>query len=216
MTRAVVTLIDGPKYEELAKLALPLMKAYAEKCKADLVILDNKIGLPVPHYAKLQLRNLNYDQVLFVDIDVLINPKAPDIFELNQFAMLDEGKFAPERERELAFYNGLFAPHQYHLKDWDGRYFNTGVMLIPRMYLKEFTLCDKFLNHFGEQSYLNLMFYVKKLPIIDLDKRFNYQISLFGKESRLDNFFLHYTVDKDNTFLFNLDAETLFKQGGIK
>lgn len=213
MTRAIVTLIDGQKYEELAKAALPLMENYAKKVKAELVILTNKIGLPVPHYAKLLLRNLNFDNVLFVDIDILINPNAPDIFEAypNQLAMLDEGKFA-ERGLELAFYNGIFAPHQYHLGNWDKRYFNTGVMLIPRKFLPCFKIPDKMNNSMGEQNYLNLLFCASKLPIVDLDKKWNYQVSLFGKENRYDNYFLHFTMMKEDSFLFAIDAEKLNKQ----
>jgi hypothetical protein len=215
MSRAIVTLIDGANYEELAKLALPLMRSYAQRCKADLVILDNKIGLPVPHYAKLQLRTLDYDQVLFLDIDILVNPIAPDIFDVypDKIAMLDEGKFA-ERSMELAFFNGIFAPHKYYLDGWDKRYFNTGVMLIPRRFLKEFILCDKLMNHFGEQSYLNLMFCVKKLPIVDLDPKYNYQVSLFGRENRLGNFFIHYTLGKRDLFQFQMDSEALCKREG--
>jgi len=213
MSKAIVTLVDGQKYEEIAKITLPLMRNYAKKCGADLVILDNKIGLPVPHYAKLQIRNLDFENICFIDIDVLINPKAPNIFEeySNQLAMLDEGKYAPERAMELAFYNGIFNPTKFYLESWDKRYFNTGVMLIPRKYLQYFKIPDKIQNSTGEQNFLNLLFCVEKLPIMDLDPKFNYQISLFGKQGRLGMYMLHYTVDKQNTNQLIMDAYDLGK-----
>jgi lipopolysaccharide biosynthesis glycosyltransferase len=214
MTKAIVTLIDGPKYEELARTSLPLMKAYAQKVNAELIILDNKIGLPVPHYAKLQIRNLKFDSVLFLDTDILVNPNAPDIFEAypkDKLALLDEGKFEP-RDLEFAFFTGCFNSQRYFLNDWDRRYFNTGVMLIPGKFLKEFTLSDRIINHYGEQSYLNLLFSVKKLPIVDLDKTWNYQIGIFGKADRLKQNFIHFTTLKEDQFLFNLDAEALTKK----
>ena len=213
MNKAIVTLIDGQKYEELAKITLPLMKAYAKKCDADLIILDNKIGLPVPHYAKLQLRTLDFDEILFLDIDILVNPKAPNIFDAypNQLAMFNEGQYAPERALELAFYNGIFAPHQYHLTNWDKRYFNTGVMLIPRRYLQYFRIPDKMNNSMGEQNYLNLLFVAEKLPIVELDKTWNYQVSLFGKINRLQNNFIHYTIMKGVNTQITLDAYELGK-----
>ena len=81
-TRAIVTVANGTKFVEILKLTRPYMQAYADRCNADLIDLDNDTEdwgpmekFRVWHFAK------EYDEVLFVDADCLIKPNAPNIFE---------------------------------------------------------------------------------------------------------------------------------------
>ena len=80
--RAIITVANGTQFVEMLKLTRPLMQAYADKCNADLLDLDNDTESWGPmekfrvwHFAQ------QYDEVLFVDADCVIKPSSPNIFE---------------------------------------------------------------------------------------------------------------------------------------
>jgi len=81
-TRAIVTVANGTKFVETLKLTRPYMQAYADRCDADLIDLDNDTEdwgrmekFRVWHFAR------QYDEVLFVDADCVIRESCPNIFE---------------------------------------------------------------------------------------------------------------------------------------
>lgn len=82
-TRAVITVANGPEFVEMLKLTRPFMQAYADRCNADLIDLDNDTESWGPmekfrvwHFAQ------QYDEVLFVDADAVIKPSCPNLFEM--------------------------------------------------------------------------------------------------------------------------------------
>ncbi len=69
----------------MANLTLPFLKYYANKIGADFIILNNVvINGTVPHYEKFQLYDLLeiYDRILYIDIDVIVTEKCPNLFDI--------------------------------------------------------------------------------------------------------------------------------------
>lgn len=81
-SRAIITVANGPEHVEILKLTRPHMQAYADRVDSDFIDLDNDTEIWGPmekfrvwHFAQ------QYDEVLFVDADCVIQPDAPNIFE---------------------------------------------------------------------------------------------------------------------------------------
>ena len=87
MKKAVVLMVIGSKYQKYYNRVKNQFIHYAEKCDADLKIIDKVIDSTF--YRSLLAQKLlipslftDYDQVAFIDIDVLISPLAPSIFNV--------------------------------------------------------------------------------------------------------------------------------------
>lgn len=85
--KAVVLLAVGEKYEKLLSCNISQFKCYAEKYNAELVIINQKPDSTNKRsffYQKLLLPDLlkQYDVCVFFDIDILINPDCPSLFDL--------------------------------------------------------------------------------------------------------------------------------------
>jgi lipopolysaccharide biosynthesis glycosyltransferase len=87
MKLALVTRADD-NIKEMTDITFPLIKEYANKINSDFIILsetppfltaDNK-----PHYRILKVYNIlsEYDRVLCLDADMLINKNCPNIFDV--------------------------------------------------------------------------------------------------------------------------------------
>jgi hypothetical protein len=94
---AVVTWVAGQAAYELFSLTGPAMKRYADRVKADLVVLDGFAGQPYALANKFRARQVlveyGYRSILFVDADALIRDDCVDFFELvpsDHIGMLDE------------------------------------------------------------------------------------------------------------------------------
>lgn len=81
--RLVITVATGAPFVKLLQLTKPTLQYYADKCGADYIELTNVTedwwGLEkfrVGQFAK------QYDQVLFIDADVIVRPTAPDLFDM--------------------------------------------------------------------------------------------------------------------------------------
>lgn len=83
----VMAIGGGQKYLEQYSLVKDNIMAYAKKCHADFDFIQKWIDpakkrtvygqkLLIPYAYK------NYDKVLFLDLDILISPKCPDLFDM--------------------------------------------------------------------------------------------------------------------------------------
>jgi hypothetical protein len=73
---------------DYAPYCLPTIEHYAKKTNSDLVVMDNSNMLaeyPNNHFLLYECYkhfvNSDYDRMLFLDVDILINPDAPNVFE---------------------------------------------------------------------------------------------------------------------------------------
>lgn len=92
--------------------------AYAKKCHADFRFIDDYIDkdkkrdiysqkLLIPDYLR------EYEQVLFLDLDIIISPDCPDIF-----ALMPEniGLMAEVNPRSSARFRKIYADNERHFK----------------------------------------------------------------------------------------------------
>ena len=92
----VLTISIGDYYNEVAKLTLPSIQAYAKKIGADFLNI-NEFN---PHYItqkwnKFHIHELlnKYRRIIYLDIDVLIREDTPNLFEIvpeNKLGMFNE------------------------------------------------------------------------------------------------------------------------------
>lgn len=175
-------------------ITLPTIEAYADKVNADLEIIKEdhrKFDYPSPHFLKFNcfqyFLDHQYDQMLYLDMDIIIKKNAPDIFSQYPRGLCLANDFA-----------GDFPNNEY--KIWIGKifnakvgkldYFNSGVILSDRpsmeRYLRKYPKKLErlsYLGGFGEQHLINYL--TLRVPITVLDSKFN-------NAPEQQPFFVHY------------------------
>lgn len=81
--RLIVVVASGPVAEEQLILTAPRMRAYAKRVGADfrVVTADHAPHWPMANKWRIAPFVRAYDRTLYLDVDVIIAPDAPDIFE---------------------------------------------------------------------------------------------------------------------------------------
>ena len=205
MKTAVITLCIGEQYQKIAALTHPTIKKYADKIGSDFIVIDQRfyneevsIG-----YEKLQFRKYleDYDRIIFLDTDLIVRPDTPSLFEfvpIGYFGAFNEGGFIPSRLKSLKesmfdFEIGFPKPYEGNTLSW---YFNTGVMVFDQSHKEVFMDPPKFINHFYEQTYLNLSLSRAHVKLKYLSSKFNRMSHLdtdgFTKDHRLESHIVHY------------------------
>jgi lipopolysaccharide biosynthesis glycosyltransferase len=177
------------------------MKQYADSIGADFVVIDKLEQKHQSQYsaywAKFQLYDYfnHYDRILFLDLDVLIYPHCPNIFEVvpeENFGALLESDYGIDQTEEIM-------EIQSRVKDigWKKDYFNVGVMVISKVHQEVFNF-----EHgmdggqkYPEQTQINYNVQRFKIPIYKLDFRYNHTY-FWGENHDLRNFsyIVHYAA----------------------
>jgi lipopolysaccharide biosynthesis glycosyltransferase len=185
MKRAIVTRADSG-VDEWIRLTHPIMRKYAEKCKADFVVMSGPApfvvshhsGRPAHYYRVLRIRDLLecYDRILHLDTDMIINKDCPDIFEVVPEDMIggvreDVGTRQLDRLQQIKYI-------QHRLGDigWKDKYINEGTFLVSRQHK------DIFLPHRGKywtgwagsQSHMSYNIHKFNFNIYDLGYKWNH------------------------------------------
>jgi len=196
MKKAVITIALGDFYTKMAEFTHPIIKAYADKIGADFIVIDKNDEFKIPHYTKLNLNKYlrDYDRVLYIDTDILIREDAPDIFAEvpeDEIGIFEEGQFMERQQSMLQF----LIENKVDPKIWNKKYYNTGVMVLSKQHANIFIkpLTEE-VNHFAEQSYINLLFCIFKPKIHNLHYKWNrmYALDRITGEDRYDSYFMHY------------------------
>lgn len=190
--------------------SLPTIKAmqkYADKCDADFFIQKT----PVVNYANFYFEKFyfidlleKYERVLYLDADVLITPKAENVFEkysdTTKFYAYNETDHTETMDRD-PYVNPLIFDQPYWPFDEKGKrqYFNAGVFLVSKINKEKFENFKNIPNingimSFGDQTYLNYMVVKNKINFESLDYSFN-RMHLGNKDyenKRYDSNFIHY------------------------
>jgi len=186
MKKAILSLNvgDNPGY----RYNLKSMKDYSEKIGADFFIAD-KIVIKLYHFffEKLQclsLFNQDYDQVLYLDADVMVTPKSENIFEVysdvNKFYAHHENADSEDMDRDIFVRPLLTDDFDWPLLNGRYQYFNAGVMLFGRESWKEVISGidnppnKKEVWEFGDQTFLNYLVAKNKVKFESLDRKFNW------------------------------------------
>ncbi len=143
MKRLVITQTSGA-YEQVRNLLYPNFQAYASKCKADFIPVEEcKTECAV--MGKLCVHNYfdSYDRILLLDADLVIRPDCPDLFDMvpeDHFAAYDEGaacRTIPDMYGRLRVITKIAQFYEFAMPCFDGEYFsfyNAGVMLAGKMH----------------------------------------------------------------------------------
>lgn len=196
----------GETFQKMGEITPPIMKSYALKCGAEFHCITEsrlhaKFGLPT--YEKFQLYDFldgKYDQVLFVDTDILISPISPDIFEA-----CGPGKIGVSDEEGYS----MVGPHKQLTQDklgkvkWENPYFNSGMMLVSPLHREAFNLNNELLikwtsvadnNDYimSDQPILNYLVNFYKFGVINLGYKYNHTRVIKYTKTRFSSYFIHY------------------------
>jgi lipopolysaccharide biosynthesis glycosyltransferase len=214
MKNAVVSIAIGDYYKKIAKISHPRFQEYAQKIKAEFVPIFKNIikNSPSAHWNKLFFNDLllEYDRLIYFDTDILIRDDCPNLFDIipeNRIAMFNE---APYVNRYSAFIETCNAYKKY-FKDWEGEYYNTGVIVMSKEHRKIFKTPDFFVENFYEQSYINMMLWDEEVKVFNLDYKFNRMscIDKFIGEDRHASYCIHYAGIPDPGSLSGLMYQDL-------
>ena len=183
------------------------MLKYARKCGAKFTVC-NADGWPAdkikhPWQKIIHLWELldQWDQVLFLDNDALVNADAmPNLFDmvpLTHVGAFKEGAIcnrAGNLSRVLG-YNRL----NNGGRPYDSDYINTGVMLLSKLHRDMFVWPDVLIDDYYEQSYINARLFAAHVPIQSLSYKFN-RMSVLDSitgEQRHASHIVHYAGSND-------------------
>jgi hypothetical protein len=214
--KLVATVVSGPNYQKLAALSVPPMLVYAERIGADFLSLTGG-GLKdvSASWEKLRLKALleKYEQVIFIDADILVKPTAPNLFDIvptGQLGMVNEAAYRPP---------GVFKPVY---ECWVGEmaaanqipmpvltmYFNTGVIVMDRTHLGLFDPPTIYVSKgMKDQDWFNLMIHRHKFQMVNLPVVFNWFPCGVQKSSA---HLIHYHYTKEKLDHMTNDAREFF------
>jgi hypothetical protein len=218
--RVVVTINIGDYEKELANVSIPLMKYYAKKCNADFIEINDSYRTRNEHpcFMKQRIQNILelglYERALYLDLDVIVNPNSPNIFEQVPYNCLgarnDTKVFSTtcntiKRFKEyIKEYNVIMnsIDERPLLAPWNESYYNAGIFLcnkwtnphikpiagIMRVEIPNSTLFD--------QNFFNAMILLYNIPVFDIGWKFNRtpMCDIFVKNTDMlkDSYFIHY------------------------
>jgi len=207
---AVVTISVGAKFNKISELTHTSIRAYAERIGAEFIVISE--SSTEPQFEKFRINSLlnKYSRIIYLDSDLIVKNTCPDLFGIVPEYLLgvfNEGAFC-ERASVLKT-----AMDQYNirLKKWDGKYFNTGVMVISRIHKFLFVPPETCINNFYEQSLLNLRIHSTGTKVFDLDYKFNRMScmdSYLGRH-RLNCEIVHYAGAPDSVNVLELIAKDI-------
>lgn len=196
---AVLTIAinDSNEYQKVSELTHLSLKEYAKKIRADFICIDKrKISETTPHWEKFQIYDLldTYDRILYLDTDIIVREDCPNLFEVvseDKLGMFEEGQFT-DRSKELMI--DICRSYDVKLPKWNGKYYNSGVLVISQKHKFLFKKPRKEVFSFFEQSYLNMMIAQNSVEMCDLHYKFNRMpcMDRFTGEDRRNSYIIHY------------------------
>ena len=117
MKKALVTQAFGDDWKKILNLTQPRMEAYCQRHQIDFIALEKPLVEPV-QYTKSAIGNImatkGYEQVAFVDADVLIANDCPNLGDdAGVFCAFDEGAYLdrkPEMVKLAGAFGGIIEP----------------------------------------------------------------------------------------------------------
>ena len=205
----VVTLTYGERYRQMGEITHPTMRAYADRIGAEFLVWRDIGTHEIPAYQKLELYHLleHFERALFLDTDILVRPDAPDLFQLvppEMIGAFEEGRYC---ERRIPMFEYM-TKTGFPTRPWDGKYYNTGVLVVSRAHREMFAPVSSEIDCLYEQSHLNtkiadlgipvhaLHYKLNRMPCMDLTGEGSWHNrkgkDLLAEEDRFDSYFLHY------------------------
>jgi hypothetical protein len=212
--RAVVTLSIGTFTQEMSIVTHPSLKKYAERNDADFIVMDRPLyvdKLKLLLYEKFQVGELldgRYDQILFIDTDVLIAPDAPSVFEI---CPVDTFGFSSEESYSMSGPHKKITQEKLGEISWTAPYFNTGVMIFSPVHKEIFNPKSKILEKWafdeshndhtlGDQPLLNYLANYYKFKFLDLGFKFNHTSVIKNTKIRFRSYIIHYSSSSGHRY----------------
>lgn len=192
----LLTLATGKKHKGILAETIGQMRRYAERIGVDFLVCneeDLEQTYVVPAYAKFEVISKAleiYERCCFVDADVLISDKAPNIFDVvphGTIGLFNEAPWVGERHiKDLESWESLTGQ-----KLKAGQYYNTGVMVFDKFHF--FEAPDFQISHYGEQSWFNQELVNSNEKVFELDYKWNRMSCTWvkGLDPR-DAYFIHF------------------------
>lgn len=213
MKTAVFTIAMGD-YSFLASITHPNIKAYADKIGADFIVADKQeISQTTPHWEKFRIYNLlnTYERIIYIDTDIIVRPDCPNLFDIvpkGKLGAFNEGAFV---DRSYAF--TLACEQMQFRPNWDGCYYNTGVLVISRCHKELFKKPEQEIPNFYEQSYLNFMIAKNNIDVFQMPYKFN-RMTIMDRitgEERHASYIIHYAGACDPARIITLAQRDIEK-----
>ena len=192
-TRAIVSL--GVGFQGYYGYCIPSIQQYAQRISCDFIFIRQPVFSKGANFCldKFQIGSLldRYEQICYIDSDVLVHPQSPNIFKLvnNRKEILAR----PEtfgwsvasygwHKHDFPFLQSRFGCIHKPRKDWF--YFNAGVFVVSNQHKSIFT--TPFLRPFitfhqthqcidwGDQTFLNYLFNYYEIPLRSLTDEWNF------------------------------------------
>jgi len=214
--KAVITINVGnkPNVVKMFQMSRPYMEKYAEKCEADFIVIDDNWRKDEhPCYLKQCINYYfdvdKYDQILYMDSDMLVKPDTPNLFEmvpndkLGVYGDINRQKQITEMYAYVSKYNELmlkYGERPIFFHEWNQTFYNAGLFI-----------CSKYTNPhippicnvmrldgtiYYDQLYFNLMIYKHRIPVFELSHKYNRLRTVdrkIGSTDRLkDSYIIHY------------------------
>jgi len=192
----ILTIAIGDYYNKISEITKPFVKKYAEKINSDFLCIDEfKDEYITQKWNKFYIHELlnKYKRIIYFDVDLIIREDCPNLFDVvpeNKLGMFNEGRYVPR-------YEFLEQASEYYgepLKKWNGKFYNSGVMVISRKHKQLFKMPKGIDFVETDQPYINLRILNDKIDMFDLDYKFN-RMDILDKHcgiSRLDSYIVHY------------------------
>lgn len=205
--RAIVSLAIGAEAQKIAALTHPIMEAYARRAGSDFVAITNaKISAGHHKFEKFQLYDLLalYDRICYLDVDILIMPGSPSLFEVvppESFGAFFDSEVVGNdadipvwRTEEIEYFQKTVGDI-----GWRHQYFNTGVLTVAKKHREIFSYKGTLQagKRFVDQTLINYNFQMARCASFDFGPKFNYFVALNRSERQMTgrfdgNWFLHY------------------------
>lgn len=201
----VLTISIGEYHQKISKFTLPSIKRYADKIGADFInVTDFNPNYITQKWNKFYIYELlnTYKRILYLDVDLIIREDCPSLFDIvpeTKLGMFNEGRYAPR----LEYLEQASDYYKEVLPKWDGKFYNSGVMVISRIHKQIFKLPKGIDFVETDQPYINLRIQKDKIEMFDLDYKYNRMdiLDSFCGISRLDSYIVHYAgAPKDMIF----------------
>lgn len=186
---------------EMTNLTFPVMKRFCTKWGADFAVLDHEPPVMSddnrPHFRITKIAELlnDYDRVLNLDSDLIINKTCPNPFDIIPEDCI--GTIYEDVGSRQAHRQNLIQAVQQKFGDigWKSGYINTGFFMVSRMHKEVFSPVNgSYWTGWGSDD-VHIGYQIKKLgfKVHQLDHRFNH-MTMFSEhgENRFDSFIIHY------------------------
>lgn len=187
--KLLVTTTADNNIKDMTGLTHPIIKHFAKKWDADFLVLDQDANCDVPmgkiHYRIMQLYYLlgEYDRILNLDSDIVINKDCPNLFNIVPYVCI--GTIFEDKGSRLTNRRNRIKDVQLAWGDvaWDRGYINTGVFVVSRSHRRIFRkFKDQYWTKLGFDC-IHLGYQIHRLGLIihELNYKFNH-MSMFSEE----------------------------------